>query len=58
MSKAWGRFKELQDSSALGWLRATEVTKGQDGNPHPHYYVLMCVPPDYFSSGRYVKKER
>ena len=57
MSKAWGRFTNLKDFPASGWLRATEVTKGQDGNPHPHYHVLMCVPPDYFTSG-YVNKDR
>jgi plasmid rolling circle replication initiator protein Rep len=34
MIKAWERFKELQNFPASGWLRATEVTKGQDSNPH------------------------
>ena len=58
MNKAWCRFKELQDFPASGWLRATEVTKGQDGNPHPHFHILMCVSPDYFRPERFVKKPR
>jgi plasmid rolling circle replication initiator protein Rep len=58
MSKAWRRFKDLSDWPTSGWLRATEVTKGQDGNPHPLCHVLMCVPSDYFTSGGYVNKER
>ena len=25
---------------------------------NPHCHVLMCVPPDYFTRGGYVKKDR
>ena len=56
MNKAWQRMIQRKEWPALGWLRAVEVTKGQDGNPHPHFHVLMCVKPSYFSHG-YIKQE-
>ena len=56
MNAAWKRMIERKDWPAVGWLRTVEVTLGQDGNPHPHFHVLMCVKPSYFSHG-YIKQE-
>ena len=49
MNKSWERLTHCKDFPALGWLRATEVTRGQDGSAHPHFHVLMMVNPSYFS---------
>lgn len=48
MSAAWKRMIERKGWPAVGWLRAVEVTRGLDGNPHPHFHVLMAVKPSYF----------
>jgi len=59
MNKAWQRLiKRREFSSVLGWIRATEVTRGQDGGAHPHFHVLMMVRPSYFGSKYYVTQAR
>src|SRR5262249_5679077 len=42
---------------ALGWVRAVEITRGCDGNAHPHYHALLMVPPLYFQ-GAYLKQRK
>jgi len=32
----------------LGWAKAIEVTRGSDGNAHPHFHILLMVRPSYF----------
>lgn len=34
--------------AVLGWARTFEVTRGRDGKAHPHFHVLLEVPPEYF----------
>jgi plasmid rolling circle replication initiator protein Rep len=59
MNKAWHRLvKRSEFRAVLGWIRTTEVTKGQDGLAHPHFHVLLMVRPSYFSSKYYVKHDR
>lgn len=56
MGKAWHRMvnrKAGPMSGIGGWIRAVEVTRGADGSAHPHYHVLLAVPPSYFGK-RYV----
>ena len=36
-------------SFVLGWFRTTEVTRGTDGNAHPHFHAIVVVKPNYFS---------
>jgi plasmid rolling circle replication initiator protein Rep len=49
MSRAWGRLcKRKEFVAVLGWLRAVEVTRGENGSAHPHCHVLMMVSEDYF----------
>jgi hypothetical protein len=58
MNKAWHRLVKRQEFGAVqGWIRTTEVTKGQDGLAHPHFHVLLMVRPSYFTHS-YVKHER
>lgn len=48
-----GAWKKLSRRVAfrravLGWARTFEVTRGRDGKAHPHFHVLLEVPPEYF----------
>lgn len=58
MNKAW-RLLTLRKEfkPVLGWIRATEVTRGKDDSAHPHFHTLMLVPPGWFSK-YYVKQSR
>lgn len=55
MNEAFKRLTKLKVFPALGWLRSTEVTKGRDGNAHPHFHCLLLVPASYFSH-KYIKQ--
>jgi plasmid rolling circle replication initiator protein Rep len=55
MNQAFQRLVQLKVWPALGWLRSTEVTKGRDGNAHPHFHCLLLVPASYFSH-KYIKQ--
>lgn len=58
MSKAWNKFIKRADLRLVtGWIRTTEVTRGQDRSAHPHFHCLMMVPPSWFSHN-YVKQAR
>jgi len=59
MSKAWGRLTKRPEfaSNVQGWVRATEVTRGQDDSAHPHFHCLLMVKPSYFGKG-YVTQSR
>jgi plasmid rolling circle replication initiator protein Rep len=49
-------------TSIKGYFRALEVTKNRDplsdsyGTYHPHFHVLLAVPPSYFTRN-YIKQE-
>jgi plasmid rolling circle replication initiator protein Rep len=51
MNKGFKRMVERKVFPAIGWLRSTEVTRGRDGNAHPHFHCLLMVPSSYFSHG-------
>jgi plasmid rolling circle replication initiator protein Rep len=55
MNRAFGRLVKLKVFPAEGWLRSTEVTKGRDGNAHPHFHCLLLVPRSYFGRN-YIKQ--
>jgi plasmid rolling circle replication initiator protein Rep len=55
MNKAFQRLVQLKAFPADGWLRSTEVTKGRDGNAHPHFHCLLLVPRSYFGK-KYIKQ--
>lgn len=54
MNAAWQRLIQRKDWPALGFIRATEVTKSETGQAHPHFHILLMVRPSYFTHG-YVK---
>ncbi|EBK3044757.1 protein rep, partial [Salmonella enterica] len=53
-------FKRMEKRKAFrsvqGWIRTTEVTRGNDGSAHPHFHTLMMVPPSMLSGRDYVKQ--
>lgn len=57
MNKAWQRLIQRKDWPSSGWVRATEVTRGDDGSAHPHFHVLLMVPASYFSGRNYVTQD-
>lgn len=58
MSKAWQRLIQRKDWPAKGFIRTTEVTKGKNGNPHPHFHVLLLVDPGYFAGHSYFSQAK
>ncbi len=50
MSLAWQRLVKRPEfaSNVIGWIRATEVTRGVQGDAHPHFHCLLMVRPGYF----------
>ena len=55
MNKSYQRMVQRKKWPAEGWLRSTEVTKGRDGNAHPHFHCLLLVPRSYFGQ-KYIKQ--
>lgn len=55
MNRAFQRLVQLKAFPAEGWLRSTEVTKGKDGQAHPHFHCLLLVPRSYFGR-KYIKQ--
>lgn len=59
MNAGWKRLIERREfRPVLGWVRTTEVTRGQDGSAHPHFHALVMVPPSWFRGQTYVKQAR
>ena len=58
MNAGWQRLKDRKElKPVLGWVRTTEVTRSDIGEAHPHFHVLLMVPPSWFSR-HYVKQAR
>lgn len=57
MNKSWKRLINRKPFMKVvdGWIRTTEVTKGENGSAHPHFHVMLLVKPSYFSHG-YIKQ--
>lgn len=55
-NESFKRLTKLKAFPAIGWLKSTEVTRGRDGNAHPHFHCLLLVPSSYFSGRDYLKQ--
>lgn len=56
MNKSWRRLVARKEFKPVrGWVRTTEVTRGKDGSAHPHFHVLMMLPPSMITGRDYVK---
>jgi len=59
MNKAWKRLSERKAFPAIGWVKSFEVTRNpEDGTAHPHFHVLMMVPPGYFKGQAYINQQQ
>jgi plasmid rolling circle replication initiator protein Rep len=56
MNAAWQRMIQRAGWPAKGFIRTTEVTKGRDGKPHPHFHALLLVSPGYFQGKNYISQ--
>jgi plasmid rolling circle replication initiator protein Rep len=56
MNRGFQRLVQLKAFPAIGWLRSTEVTRGRDGNGHPHFHCLLLVPSGYFAGKNYLRQ--
>ena len=56
MNKGFQRMSQRKQWPAVGWIRSTEVTRGRDGNAHPHFHCLLMVKPSFFTVG-YIKQD-
>lgn len=58
LARSWQRLIQLRIWPAMGWIRATEITRSQkDRSAHPHFHSLLMVPPTYFQSDYLKRKE-
>lgn len=57
MNAAWKRLIQRKGWPADGYVKATEVTRGEDGSAHPHFHVLLMVKPSYFAGHSYVRQD-
>ena len=57
LNKSFVRLTKLKDWPADGWIKSVEVTRGRDGNAHPHLHALLMVPASYFGVA-YVSQAR
>ena len=60
MNDSWKRLIQTKrfKSGVAGFLRTTEVTRGNDGDmmAHPHFHALLLVKPSYFKGQGYIKQ--
>ena len=56
MNEAWKRLSHRKQFPAIGFARATEITKGKDGTAHPHFHCLMMVNSSYFKGTTYLSQ--
>lgn len=59
MMKSWNRFagRKAVRRAVVGWFRSLEITRNPlDGTYHPHFHVLLAVPPGYFKGKDYIKQ--
>lgn len=57
MNQAWIRLTKRKIFPALGWVKSFEVTRSKNGTAHPHFHILMMVPPSYFKKA-YISQEK
>ena len=50
--QAWHRMyhRKWFKETLHGWIRATEVTRGDDRSAHPHIHALLLIDESYFRS--------
>ena len=57
MNVAWKRLTLTKRFPAIGYFKAFEVTRGEDGSAHPHFHILLMVEPKYFAGTYYISQK-
>jgi plasmid rolling circle replication initiator protein Rep len=57
MNAAWQRLTQTKKFPAIGYFKAFEVTRGEDGSAHPHFHILLMVEPKYFAGTYYISQK-
>lgn len=57
MNKSWEKLTKRKQFPAVGFLKATEVTRSANGQAHPHFHCLLMVPPGYFGRKYLTQKD-
>lgn len=57
MNSAWKRFSMAKKFPAIGYFKALEVTRGEDGSAHPHFHILLMVESKYFGGNYYINQK-
>lgn len=57
-----GAFKKLLKRKEVipvckGYIKSIEITRGKDGNPHPHIHATIAVNLSYFSDRTYISQK-
>lgn len=55
LSKSWERLSKRKVFPAVGSVRSLEITRSDIGEAHPHFHIMLLMPPSYFSHG-YINK--
>jgi len=58
MNKAWRKLLTRKELKLWGWIKTTEITRSAIDQAHPHYHVLLMVPPGYFTGANYITQQR
>lgn len=51
------RKRKLFSSKIVGYVKALEVTRSENGQAHPHFHLMLLVEPSYFNGRNYAKKD-
>jgi plasmid rolling circle replication initiator protein Rep len=57
LNQSFSRLVRIKDFPGIGYIKTVEVTRGRQGDAHPHLHILMMVKASYFSTGYISKKE-
>lgn len=49
VNASFKRLVRKKEWPVVGWIKAIEVTRGNNGSAHPHAHILALVPPSYFT---------
>ncbi len=58
ISRGFSRMTRRKDWPAKAWIKAVEITRGQDGSAHPHLHVVIFLDSKYFRGRDYIKHEQ
>lgn len=57
MNKSWSKMTRRKNFPADGWVKSVEITRGRDGNAHPHFHSVLMVSSTYFNGNYYLSQK-